>query len=59
MLRWNRDEESSLDFSSKERRGEQLKGTYEDHQVHLPDHFKAKQKLKCIIEGIIQMLIEY
>jgi len=28
----------------------QLEGTFKDHQVQLPEHFKANQKLKHIIK---------
>jgi len=29
---------------------EELERTYEDHWIQLPDHFRAHQKLKHIIE---------
>jgi len=33
----------------------QLEGTYNDHLVQLPDQFRADQKLKRVIKGIVQM----
>lgn len=38
---------------------EQLEGTYKDHQVQLPDYFRANQKLRNVTEDIIRMLLEY
>jgi len=35
-----------------------LEGTYSDHLVQLPDCFRAKQKLKDIIKGIIQITLK-
>jgi len=32
-----------------------LLGTYNDHLVQLPNQFRADQKLKQIIKGIVQM----
>lgn len=37
----------------------QLEGTYNDHPVQLSDHFGADQKLKHVIEGIVQMPLEH
>jgi len=36
-----------------------LEGTYNDHLVELPDHFRADQKLKHVIKGIGQMLLKH
>jgi len=36
-----------------------LKGTSRDHLVQLPDHFRAKQILKYVIEGIVQIPLEH
>ena len=36
----------------------QLEGTYKDHQVQLPDHFRADQKLKYVVKGIVQMSLK-
>lgn len=27
--------------------------TYIDHLLQLPDHFRADQKLKCVVKGIV------
>lgn len=32
-----------------------LEGIFTDHQVWVPDHFKTNQKLKHVIEGILQI----
>jgi len=37
----------------------QLEGTYSDHLVQLPDQFRADQKLKHVIKGIVQMLLKH
>lgn len=37
----------------------QLEGTCEDHRNHLPDHFRATQKLKHVIEGPVQAPLEH
>jgi len=42
----------------REGRGGELEGTYNDYLVQLPDHFRADQKLKYVIKGIVQMLLE-
>jgi len=36
----------------------QLGVTYNDHLVRLPDYFKADQKLKQVIKGIVQISLE-
>lgn len=36
-----------------------LEGAFKDHLVQLPDHFRAKQNLNHIIEGIIQMSLKH
>jgi len=36
-----------------------LKGTYNDHLVQLPEQFRADQKLKHIIKGIVQMPLKH
>lgn len=36
----------------------QLEEAYKDHQVLLPDHVSANQKLKHIIKGIILIPLE-
>lgn len=36
----------------------ELEGTFRNHLVRLSGRFRAKQNLKCIIEGIIQTLLE-
>lgn len=33
----------------------QLDGTCRDHRVRPPDHFRANQELKHVVEGIVQM----
>lgn len=40
-------------------REKELEGTNKDNQVHLPDHYRATQKLKHIIKSIFQMPLEY
>ena len=37
----------------------QLEGTYNNHLVQLPDHFRADQKLKHIIKGTAQMPLKH
>ncbi|PKU36123.1 aryl hydrocarbon receptor nuclear translocator-like protein 2 isoform x1 [Limosa lapponica baueri] len=37
----------------------QLEGTYNDHLVQVPDHFRAAQKLKHVVKGIIQMPLKH
>ena len=37
----------------------QLEGTYNDHLVQLPDQFRADQKLKYIIKGMVQMSLKH
>lgn len=34
----------------------QSQGTHEDHRVHLPDHFRANQKLKHVTKGITRTI---
>jgi len=36
----------------------ELKGTYNDHLVQLPDQFRADQKLKHV-KGILQMPLKH
>jgi len=36
----------------------QLEGTHSDHLVQLPDHFRADEKSKHVIEGIVQMRLK-
>ena len=36
----------------------QLKETYKDHLVQLPEHFRGNQKLKHINESITEMPLE-
>jgi len=33
----------------------QLEGTYNNHLVQLPDHFRADKKLEHVIKGIVQI----
>jgi len=37
----------------------QLKGTYSDHLMELPDHFRADQKLKQGIKGVVQRSLKH
>jgi len=37
----------------------QLEGTYYDHLVQLPDHFRADQKLKHVFKGVVQMPLKH
>ena len=37
----------------------ELEGTYNDHRVQLPDHFRADQKLKHVIKGVVQMPLQH
>lgn len=37
----------------------QLEGTYEDHPFRLPEHIKANQKARHIINGVNQMPLEH
>jgi len=37
----------------------QLNGTYKDHPVHLSDHFRADQKLKHVIKGIVLIPLKH
>lgn len=37
----------------------QLEGPYKDHQVQLPDHVKANQKLKPVIEAIVKVPLQH
>lgn len=37
----------------------QLKRTFKDHQVQLPDHFRANWQLKDINEGVVQTVHEH
>lgn len=37
----------------------QLTGTFKDNRVQLPDHFRAKQMLKHINDGIVEMPLEH
>jgi len=37
----------------------QLEETYDDHLVQLPDHFRADQKLKHVIKGVVQMPLKH
>jgi len=32
-----------------------VEGTYNDHLVQLPDHFRYDQKSKHVVKGIVQM----
>ena len=43
----------------EQNRNFQLKGTYNNHLVQLPDHFRADQKLKHIVKGIVQMPLKH
>jgi len=36
-----------------------LEGTYKDHQVQLPDHFRAGQKLKRVTKGMVQAPLKH
>lgn len=35
----------------------QLEGTYSDHLVQLPGHFRADQKLKPVVKGIVKCIL--
>jgi len=43
---------------SKQNRTCHLEGSYKYRLVQLPDHFRADQKLKPVIKGIVQMPLE-
>lgn len=45
--------------SGCENRTVPLERTFNDHQVQVPDHFRANQKLKHISEGIVQKSLEH
>jgi len=32
---------------------------YKDHLVHLPDHFRAGQMLKCVTKGMVQAPLKH
>ena len=34
-------------------------GMFNNHLVQLPDHFKADEKLKHVVKGIVQMLLKH
>jgi len=36
-----------------------LEGTYNDHLVQLPDHFRAYRKFEQIMKGIVQMPLKW
>ena len=36
-----------------------MEGTYKDHLVQLPDQFRADQKLKHAIKGVVQMSFKH
>jgi len=36
-----------------------LEGTYNNHLVQLPDHFRADQKFKHVVKGIVQMPLKH
>lgn len=33
--------------------------SWNDHQVQKPDQFRAEHKLKCVVEGIVQMFLKH
>ena len=53
-----RTEQSRREQDRTEQNRIQLEGTYSDHLVQLPDHFRAFQKLKHVINSIVQMPLE-
>ena len=40
-------------------KGISLEGTYNNHLVQLPDHFRADQKIKHVIKGIVKMPLKH
>ena len=45
--------------SVEQNRMVQLEGTYNNHLVQLPDHFRADLKSKHVVKGIIQIPLKH
>ena len=57
---WNGMEWNGMEWNGMEWNGiVQLKGTYSDHLMELPDHFRADQKLKQGIKGVVQRSLKH